>query len=223
MPLSQILSLVKGLCNKTFICFGELLDLLNPKQINPEQINPKQINPEQINPEQVNPEQVNPEQINLEQRHDFPVESLETKDLQDTPTSTQTILQQTILEDKVMINVSILQDTLQHFVNSTPDVQGVALVSPDGLSLASFLPTQMDEERTAAMSASILSLGERIGGELARGNVERIVVGGEKGYSVLVGCGSEAVLLVLANSTAKQGLLFLEIKRVVMQIVNLLS
>ena len=160
----------------------------------------------------------NPKQINPEQRHDSLVDSLEAKTQQDTPTSAQTTL-----EDKAMINISMLQDTLQNFVTSTPDVQGVALVSPDGLSLASVLPAQMDEERTAAMSASILSLGERIGGELARGNVERIVVGGEKGYSVLVGCGSEAVLLVLANSTAKQGLLFLEIKRVVMQIVKLLS
>lgn len=137
--------------------------------------------------------------------------------------SSETNLSEINLENKVMINVSMLQDTLQSFVTSTPDVQGVALVSPDGLSLASVLPTQMDEERTAAMSASILSLGERIGGELARGNVERIVVRGEKGYSLLVGCGSEAVLLVLANSSAKKGLLFLESKRVVSEILKLLS
>ena len=213
MPLGQIFSLFKGLCNKIFICFGKLSYLLNPEQINPEQINPEQINPEQT--------------------QDSLIEPLETKDNQDTATITQTIvsqtilphtiLPQTILEDKVMIDVATLQDTLQNFVNSTPDVQGVALVSPDGLSLASFLPTQMDEERTAAMSASILSLGERIGGELARGNVERILVAGDKGLSVLVGCGSEAVLLVLANSAAKKGLLFLEVKRVVVEIVKLLG
>ncbi|WP_407657059.1 roadblock/LC7 domain-containing protein [Mastigocoleus testarum] len=142
-------------------------------------------------------------------------ESLKTENQQDE----QTI----ILREKNMINISMLQDTLQNFVSSTPDVQGVALVSPDGLSLSSVLPSRMDEERTAAMSASILSLGERIGGELARGNVERIVVEGEKGYSMLVGCGSEAVLLVLANSSAKKGLLFLETKRVVTQIVQLIS
>ncbi|MEM7727320.1 MAG: roadblock/LC7 domain-containing protein [Cyanobacteria bacterium P01_A01_bin.45] len=124
---------------------------------------------------------------------------------------------------RTMINISMLQDVLQNFVTSTPDVQGVALVSPDGLSLASVLPTQMDEERTAAMSASILSLGERIGSELSRGGVERIVVEGEKGYGILVGCGSEAVLLVLASSTAKQGLLFLEIKRIATKITELLG
>ncbi|ARV60818.1 diacylglyceryl transferase [Nostocales cyanobacterium HT-58-2] len=122
-----------------------------------------------------------------------------------------------------MINVSMLQDELQNFISSTSDVQGVAIVSPDGLALASVLPGGMDEERTAAMSASMLSLGERICRELARGNVDRIVVEGEKGYGVLVGCGADAVLLVLASAAVKQGILFLEIKRVVSRIAALLA
>ncbi len=128
-----------------------------------------------------------------------------------------------ILEEKVMINTSMLQDELQNFVSGTSEVQGAALVSPDGLALASVLPGGMDDERTAAMSASMLSLGERIGRELARGNVERIVVEGEKGYGVLVGCSGDAVLLVLANASVKQGLLFLEIKRAVARIAPLLG
>jgi uncharacterized protein len=129
----------------------------------------------------------------------------------------------TILEKKIMINMSMLQDELQNFVSGTSDIQGAALVSPDGLALASVLPGGMDEERTAAMSASMLSLGERICRELARGTVDRIVVEGEKGYGVLVGCGADAVLLVLANATVKQGLLFLEIKRTVAKISPLLA
>ncbi|MBD2101517.1 roadblock/LC7 domain-containing protein [Leptolyngbya sp. FACHB-261] len=113
-----------------------------------------------------------------------------------------------------MINANALLNVLQNFVTGTSDVQGAVLVTPDGLPLAASLPGGMDEERTSAMSAAMLSLGERIGSELARGNVERIFVQGEKGYGVLVSCGSEAVLLVLASAAAKQGLLFLEIKRV---------
>jgi uncharacterized protein len=122
-----------------------------------------------------------------------------------------------------MINISMLQQELQNFVTGASDVQGAALVSPDGLALASVLPGGMDEERTAAMSASMLSLGERIGRELARGNVERIVVEGEKGYGVLIGCGSDAVLLVLAGAGVKQGILFLELKRVVARLSPLLA
>ncbi|MBW4487954.1 MAG: roadblock/LC7 domain-containing protein [Trichocoleus desertorum ATA4-8-CV12] len=122
-----------------------------------------------------------------------------------------------------MIVVSALQDVLQNFVSGTPDIQGAALVSPDGLALASALPAGFDEERTSAMSAAMLSLGERIGQELARGTIERIFVEGEKGYGVLVGCGSDAVLLVLASSSAKQGLLNLEIKRAVASITPMVS
>ncbi|MGB3652501.1 MAG: roadblock/LC7 domain-containing protein [Rivularia sp. (in: cyanobacteria)] len=141
---------------------------------------------------------------------------------QSTAEITQTPLP-TILEEKKMINVSMLQDELQNFVSAASDVQGAALVSPDGLALASVLPGGMDEERTAAMSASMLSLGERIGRELARGSIDRIVVEGEKGYGVLVGCGSDAVLLVLAGAGVKQGLLFLEVKRVVAKIAPLMA
>jgi uncharacterized protein len=104
---------------------------------------------------------------------------------------------------------------LQEFVARTSDVQGAALVSPDGLPLASSLPNGMDEDRTSAMSAAMLSLGERIGQELARGNVDRIMVEGNTGYGILTGCGEDAVLLVLASETAKQGMLMLDIKKAV--------
>ncbi|BAZ15973.1 roadblock/LC7 family protein [Calothrix sp. NIES-4071] len=140
-----------------------------------------------------------------------------------SPQPDLTTIELPISEGKNMINISMLQQELQSFVTGASDVQGAALVSPDGLALASVLPGGMDEERTAAMSASMLSLGERIGRELSRGNVERIVVEGEKGYGVLVGCGSDAVLLVLASAAVKQGILFLELKRVVAKLAPLLG
>lgn len=112
------------------------------------------------------------------------------------------------------INVAKLENILQNLVTSTSDVQGAALVSPDGLPLASTLPSGMDEERVSAMSAAMLSLGERIGSELARGAIDRLYVEGDKGYGILTSCGEEAVLLVLASKAAKQGVLMLEIKRV---------
>jgi uncharacterized protein len=144
----------------------------------------------------------------------------------DLPINSQANNQQvlaTITQGKAMINISMLQQVLQEFVSSTSNIQGAALVSPDGLALASVLPTEMDEDRTAAMSAAMLSLGERIGSELVRGSIDRIVVEGEKGFGVVVSCGPDAVLLVLANAAAKQGLLFLEIKRAVAQIAPLVG
>ncbi len=111
------------------------------------------------------------------------------------------------------INTEKLTSILQNFVTATNDIQGAALVTPDGLPLAASLPGMMDEERVSAMSAAMLSLGERIGNELARGGIERLYVEGDKGYGILTSCGEDAVFLVLASHTAKQGLLMLEIKR----------
>ncbi len=120
------------------------------------------------------------------------------------------------------INIEKLNTILQNFVSATSDIQGAALVTPDGLPLASTLPGNMDEERVAAMSASLLSLGERIGQELARGDIDRIFVEGNSGYGILTSCGDDAVFLVLANQSAKQGILMLEIKRIIAELKLLL-
>lgn len=113
------------------------------------------------------------------------------------------------------INTAKLESILQNFVTGTSDVQGAALVSPDGLPLATILPGEMDEERVSAMSATMLSLGERIGSELSRGVLDRIYVEGTNGFGILTSCGQDAVLLVLASKSAKQGVLMLEIKRLI--------
>ncbi|HEY9797935.1 MAG TPA: roadblock/LC7 domain-containing protein [Leptolyngbyaceae cyanobacterium] len=111
------------------------------------------------------------------------------------------------------INSEKLGYILKNFVSTTADVEGAAMVTPDGLPLASSLPGGMDEERVSAMSAAMLSLGDRIGKELSRGNIDRIYVEGEEGFSILTSCGQDAVFLVLAGRAAKQGVLMLEIKR----------
>ncbi len=116
------------------------------------------------------------------------------------------------------INSEKLGQILQSFVTGTSDVQGAAMVTPDGLPLASSLPGGMDDERVSAMSAAMLSLGERIGKELVRGAIDRIYVEGNEGFSILTSCGEDAVFLVLAGKAAKQGVLMLEIKRTVTEL-----
>jgi predicted regulator of Ras-like GTPase activity (Roadblock/LC7/MglB family) len=117
-------------------------------------------------------------------------------------------------------NLSSLQGILQNFVAGSASIQGAAVVTSDGLPLASILPGMMDEEKTAAMSAAMLSLGERIGSELARGTIDRIFVQGTTGYGVLTSCGDDAMLLTLATPDAKQGMLFLEIKQMTDQVAS---
>jgi predicted regulator of Ras-like GTPase activity (Roadblock/LC7/MglB family) len=96
---------------------------------------------------------------------------------------------------------------------STPDVEASAVVSVDGLIIASSLPASVEEDRVSAMSAAMLSLGERIAGELGRGTLSQVYIHGDKGYVLLTAVGTEAVLTVLARESAKLGLVFLEIRR----------
>lgn len=121
------------------------------------------------------------------------------------------------------INSQKLAHILQNFVSQTADVQGAAMVTPDGLPLAASLPIGMDDERVSAMSAAMLSLGERIGKELARGDIDRIYVEGDDGFSILTSCGEDAVFLVLAGKSAKQGVLMLEIKRAIAELKPAIS
>ncbi len=96
---------------------------------------------------------------------------------------------------------------------STPDIEASALVSVDGLIIASALPPDVEEDRVSAMSAAMLSLGERIASELGRGVLDQVYVRGADGYVILSAVGEEAVLTVLARKDAKLGLVFLDMRR----------
>lgn len=100
-------------------------------------------------------------------------------------------------------------------LRSTPDVEAAALVSPDGLILSSVLPQNLEEDRVGAMSAAMLGLGQRIAMELERGTMEHVYVKGEKGYILISGVGEEAVLVIITNEKAKLGMVFLDMKRAV--------
>ncbi len=108
-----------------------------------------------------------------------------------------------------------LVERLQDLQRSSGDVEAAAVVSVDGLSMASSMPPNIEEDRVSAMSAAMISLGERIASELGRGDLEQVYVKGENGYVVLTAVGEEAVLTVMARKEAKLGLIFLDIGRTV--------
>ncbi len=113
-------------------------------------------------------------------------------------------------------------DRLRELQASSPDIEASAVVSVDGLSIASALPKGVEEDRVSAMSAAMLSLGERIATELGRGSLEQVYIKGEKGYVVLMSVGVEAVLTVLAREQAKLGLIFLDMRRATEDLAKLI-
>jgi predicted regulator of Ras-like GTPase activity (Roadblock/LC7/MglB family) len=104
-------------------------------------------------------------------------------------------------------------DRLRDLQTSTSDIEASAVVSVDGLTMASAMPANIEEDRVSAMSAAMLSLGERIAGELGRGALDQVYVRGGTGYVILMSVGSDAVLTALVRENAKLGLIFLDMKR----------
>ena len=105
---------------------------------------------------------------------------------------------------------------------SSEGVEAAAIVSVDGLSIASSLPAGVEEDRVSAMSAAMISLGERIASELGRGMLQQLYVKGENGYVILNAIGEEAVLTVLARREARLGLIFLDVARTVQDLGHLI-
>ena len=117
-------------------------------------------------------------------------------------------------------------DALKTILNtlsaSSGDIEASAVVSSDGLMIASNFPVVLDEDRVAAMTAALLAMGERSAGELNRGHLDQVFIKGEKGNLVLLSAGPEAVLTTLTTPRAKLGLVFLDMKRAAEEIARII-
>ena len=114
-------------------------------------------------------------------------------------------------------------DRLRSMQAAAPDIEASAVVSVDGLIIASALQQGVEEDRVSAMSAAMLSLGERISGELGRASLEQVYIKGDAGAIVLTSIGDEAVLTALARQEAKLGMIFLEMRRAAEDLVKLVG
>jgi predicted regulator of Ras-like GTPase activity (Roadblock/LC7/MglB family) len=106
-----------------------------------------------------------------------------------------------------------LDEVLAALLRRAPELHAAAVVSYDGLPMASAMPPGFDEDRVAAMSAALLSLGERASEGLGRGSLAQVYVEGENGAVHLVGADDEAVLVAVASPQAKTGLVLFELRR----------
>ena len=115
-----------------------------------------------------------------------------------------------------------LDRALADLLGQAPELEAAAVVSFDGLAMASVLPPGMDEDRVAAMSAALLSLGEKAAQGLGRGDLSQVYIEGETGTVFLVSCDDEAVLVAVAAAGAKAGLMLFEVRRAAAAIAGVL-
>ena len=115
-----------------------------------------------------------------------------------------------------------LDAILGEFERNVPHVEATAVVSTDGLVIASRLPDQVEEDRIGAMGAAILSISSRSGEELDRGEMERVLIEGETGYLLIRSIGEDAILVALIDKDVRLGMLFYECKKCIGKLTEIL-
>ncbi len=102
---------------------------------------------------------------------------------------------------------------LKELRSGMQEIEAAVLISSDAMALASDISGDADEEMIGALSASVLSMGERAARDLRRGSLEQVYIKGDQGYLLLVHCGPDALLSLLVRPEAKLGVVFMEAKR----------
>ena len=115
-----------------------------------------------------------------------------------------------------------LDRAIHALLAQTPEIEAAAVVSFDGLPMAAALPPSMDEDRVAAMSAALLSLGERAAQGLGRGELSQVYIEGDAGTVFLVSADDEAVLVAVASKGAKVGMMLYEVRRTAAAVADVL-
>lgn len=121
-----------------------------------------------------------------------------------------------------MSRLDEINKVLRKLQSNSPGVEASALISEDGLMIASALTPAFEETRVAGMTATLLNLGTRAAVELGRGEVKEVIIRGDNGYAVMINAGRGALLLALANETSKLGLIFFDMHEAIRSLKKVL-
>ena len=122
-----------------------------------------------------------------------------------------------------MTKADLLASGLDDFLSVSPDVEAAAVVSADGLPMASALPSYVEEDRLAAMSAALLTLGERAATGLGKGELAQVFVEAAQGYVVLMAAGRNALLVAVTSGSAKVGLVLYEMRKAAARVAEIMD
>lgn len=119
--------------------------------------------------------------------------------------------------------IASLGEALRGLQEVSPYIMGSAVVTSDGLVVASDLPREVDEKRITIMAMAMLTLGQETMSELGTLDLERVVVEGKDNYIVLVNASPDVVVAAVADKNAVLGLLLVAMKRAVQRVREILK
>lgn len=103
---------------------------------------------------------------------------------------------------------SILKD-----LEALRELEGVALISRDGLLIADSFPRLFDRETFSAMSATMVAAAETATAETRAGAAPRITVETSNGRMLALAASSETLLVGIAGPASNVGALWEELGR----------
>ena len=103
------------------------------------------------------------------------------------------------------------------------EITAGAIVSVQGLPIASQLPRDSNEGIVSAMAAALLSVATRACEELGRGIMKRLIVEGDAGIFICQNAGQNSILTILGSPEAKLGMLYLDMEKYCKKISGILG
>jgi uncharacterized protein len=113
-------------------------------------------------------------------------------------------------------------ETILRKLSAIGQVEGVAVVSRDGLLIADALPKNIDSEIFSSMSATMHGAAETAISELKRGACKMTIAESDKSLVASLGVNPTFILVALAGKGVNLGLLRVEMKRTSDQIAKML-
>jgi len=105
-----------------------------------------------------------------------------------------------------------LAGILKH-LRKTGDIEGAAIITRDGLLIASELSVNIDGDTFAAMSATMMGAAETAIQELKKSSPDRVIVESKNAKLITTGAGEQTILACIVNPDAKLGLVLIEMKK----------
>ena len=115
-----------------------------------------------------------------------------------------------------------LQPILRELNNVSEHIEASAIMSRDGLSVASVLGDGVDPDRLGAMCAALLGLADTTARELNRGQLQQVLIHGSLGFMLISHVGDKAVLAVATKPGTNLGMVFHETKKAAQKISDIL-
>jgi predicted regulator of Ras-like GTPase activity (Roadblock/LC7/MglB family) len=115
-----------------------------------------------------------------------------------------------------------IKEVLNRFRSISPDIFGASVITMEGFMVASVTLSEIDEGLVGGLTAAMLGVGERIASEMMNSRMNQIYIKSDNGYIICNSINDETVLVSLVNSDAKLGLIFLEIRRILPDLISLI-